>query len=155
MNSNSGNIVFSWEINSASRSYYNVCDLTVLPSLFEGTPNVALESMACGVPVVATNVSDNAYVISDGSTGYVVPLNDEQALGDRVCEILLNPSLRERLSRQARAWVCAEFSCRRLAEKTVAVYREAAGLRTGRLSPAGNPPARGFANEAGSSKYPK
>ena len=44
-------------------NYYPLCDLTVLPSLFEGTPNVALESMSSGVPVVATNVSDNATII--------------------------------------------------------------------------------------------
>ncbi len=45
---------------------YCVCDLTVLPSIFEGTPNVALESMACGVPVIATQVSDNAQIIPHG-----------------------------------------------------------------------------------------
>lgn len=56
---------------------YLLCDITVLPSLFEGTPNVALESMASGVPVIATNVSDNATLIPDGRAGFVVPLDDE------------------------------------------------------------------------------
>jgi glycosyltransferase involved in cell wall biosynthesis len=103
---------------------YNACTLTVLPSLFEGTPNVVLESMACGVPVVASNVSDNAYIIRDGETGFVVPVNDEVTLADRVSEILLNPDLRQKLSDQARSWVIQEFSCRRLAEKTAAAYRQ-------------------------------
>jgi glycosyltransferase involved in cell wall biosynthesis len=43
-----------------------VCDLTVLLSLFEGTPSVALESIACGVLVIATQVSDNAQIIPHG-----------------------------------------------------------------------------------------
>ena len=103
---------------------YNACTLTVLPSLFEGTPNVVLESMACGVPVVASNVSDNAYIIRDGETGFVVPVNEEFALADRVSEILLKPELRQKLSDQARSWVVQEFSCRRLAEKTAAAYRQ-------------------------------
>ncbi len=109
--------------------YYNACALTVLPSLFEGTPNVALESMACGVPVVASDVSDNAYIIRDGRTGFIVPLNDEEALAERVCKILLDQGLREEMSSQARSWVRSEFSCSRLAEKTTAVYREAIALR--------------------------
>jgi len=110
--------------------YYNACTLTVLPSLFEGTPNVALESMACGVPVVVSDVSDNAYIVRDGQTGLVVPLNDEEALAAGVCKLLLDPDLRQQMSRQARAWAGAEFSCSRLAEKTAAVYREAIALRT-------------------------
>ena len=110
-------------------NYYNACTLTVLPSLFEGTPNVALESMACGIPIVASNVSDNAYIIPDGRAGFVVPLNDEAALADRVTRILFDRNLRQQLSTQARSWVAGEFSCQRLAEKTVAVYHEAMSLR--------------------------
>jgi glycosyltransferase involved in cell wall biosynthesis len=109
--------------------YYNVCTLTVLPSLFEGTPNVALESMACGVPVVATNVADNSYVIPDGRAGFVVPLGDQQALADRVSTLLGNEEVRATMSTAARAWVLQEFSARRLAEKTAAVYREAIRIK--------------------------
>lgn len=112
-------------------NYYPVCSVTVLPSLFEGTPNVALESMACGVPVIASNVSDNAYIVPDGKVGYVVGLNDENALADRVSRILLDRALGVEMSTNARVWVSSEFSCPRLAEKTVSVYREAVDLRLG------------------------
>lgn len=108
--------------------YYNVCDVTALSSLFEGTPNAALESMASGVPVVATDVSDHRYVIPEGRAGFVVPLNDATALADRLSELLLNDSLRRETSARARAWALEEFSGQRLAEKTADVYDEALAL---------------------------
>jgi glycosyltransferase involved in cell wall biosynthesis len=104
---------------------YCVCDLTVLPSLFEGTPNVALESMACGVPVIATQVSDNAQIIPDGRVGYVIPLGDEMALCERICQLLENNAQRRQMGREARAWVESEFSMARLVEKTTQVYQDA------------------------------
>ena len=104
---------------------YCVCDLTVLPSLFEGTPNVALESMACGIPVIATNVSDNAQVIPDGRVGYVVPLGDEVALGERICQLLEDETQRRKMGQEARIWVESEFSLARLVDKTARVYQEA------------------------------
>jgi len=113
--------------------YYNLCTLTALPSLFEGTPNAALESMACGVPVVATDVSDNAYVIPDGKAGFIVPSGDEQMLANRICRLLTNEAELARMSQTARQWALDEFSCQRLAEKTAAVYHEAINLKlTGR-----------------------
>ncbi|MCI0351427.1 MAG: glycosyltransferase [Acidobacteriales bacterium] len=112
--------------------YYNVCHVTALPSLFEGTPNVALESMASGVPVVATNVADNAYIVPDGRAGFIVDLNDEETMTDRLVRLLKDKSLRASMSQSARAWMLEEFSCARLAEKTLAVYREAVQLRAAR-----------------------
>lgn len=113
-------------------NYYNICDVTVLPSLYEGMPNVALESMACGVPVIATNVADNASLILDGRTGYVIPLGDEEILAGRVCRLLLDQNLREQMSKQAQAWMAGEFSCRKFADNTLAVFKEAIALRDGR-----------------------
>jgi glycosyltransferase involved in cell wall biosynthesis len=106
-------------------NYYPLCDLTVLPSLFEGTPNVALESMACGVPVVATDVSDNSKVIPDGVAGFIVPSNDETLLAERIIRLLQDAPLRQRMSLAARDWVLQNFSSERLADKTAAVYEEA------------------------------
>jgi len=111
---------------------YPCCDLTVLPSLFEGTPNVALESLACGVPVVATDVSDNARVIPDGQAGFITPLGDAAALAERVIRVLSDRTLRDMLGRQARGWVEREFSTRRLAQKTAEVYERALAERADR-----------------------
>ncbi len=104
---------------------YRACDLTVLPSLFEGTPNVLLESMACGVPIVATDVSDNAIVAPDGRVGYIVPLGDENALAERIAQLLKDETRRREMGTAARAWVAAEFSCARLASNTADIYEAA------------------------------
>jgi glycosyltransferase involved in cell wall biosynthesis len=104
---------------------YPACDVTILSSLCEGTPNVLLESMACGVPVVATDVSDNRYVAPDGEVGYIVPLDDAAAMADRICRLLANKDLRQQLGKQARRWTEREFSIGQLAKKTEAVYLEA------------------------------
>lgn len=104
---------------------YPACDMTVLPSLFEGTPNVALESMACGVPIIVTDVADNRLIVPDGRVGYVVPVGDHALLANRMIAILEDLSLATRLGHQAVAWIEEQFSTRRLAEKTESVYREA------------------------------
>ncbi len=106
---------------------YPACDVTALPSLFEGTPNVALESMACGIPVVATNVSDNAYVIRDEETGFVVDLTDVKSFSNRLCLLADDNELRTRLGRHAIEWMEKEFSCAQLARKTESVYLDVLG----------------------------
>lgn len=103
---------------------YNACDVTVLTSRHEGTPNVVLESMACGVPVVANDVSDNAYVVSDGQNGFIVPLDDAEATARRVGDLLADPAKRRAMGLAAREWVENEFSPARMARKTEAVYSE-------------------------------
>ncbi len=104
---------------------YRACDVTVLSSLYEGTPNVLLESMASGIPVVATDVSDNGVVVANGETGYLVPLGDEPALAQGVVRILADDGLRSDMSRRAREWVEAGFSLKKLVDKMYAVYAEA------------------------------
>jgi glycosyltransferase involved in cell wall biosynthesis len=108
----------------AVEQVYNACDLTVLTSLHEGTPNVLLESMASGVPVVATAVSDNAQIVPEGRVGHVVPSGDAAAMAERVVALLLDDGSRVAMGATAREWVEREFSTRALARKTGAVYEE-------------------------------
>jgi glycosyltransferase involved in cell wall biosynthesis len=124
-----GRCIFAGNRNSVV-PLYNACDVTVLPSFYEGTPNVLLESMACEVPVIATNVADNAYIVPDGRVGYIVPLGDPGALADRIHRLLADARLRGTMGREARLWVTQEFSTAQLAHKMGRVYQEAFdGLR--------------------------
>jgi glycosyltransferase involved in cell wall biosynthesis len=102
---------------------YAACDLTALPSLYEGTPNTVLESMACGRPVVVTDVSDNARIAPDGIVGRVVPSGDQQALAAAVVAALSDVTLRTRYGLAARAWAEQEFSLAALSRNILAVYR--------------------------------
>ena len=68
--------------------YYSAADVTVVPSYYESFGLVALESLACGTPVVATDVGDMSNIIRQGETGYVVPDNDPRELADKISTIL-------------------------------------------------------------------
>lgn len=105
---------------------YSACDLTVLPSLFEGTPNAVLESLACGCPVVVTDVADNALIVPDRHVGRVVPSGDHAALSRAIVEILTVPGYRATLAANVRDWAEREFSLHALSTNMAKVYRELA-----------------------------
>ena len=104
------------------QGFYNACDLTALLSLREGLPNVVLESMACGVPVIASNIADNAIIIRDGETGYVVPTAGDLPAAGHVCNLLGNPDQLRKMGQAARHHVCAEFTPERAARKFEEIY---------------------------------
>jgi glycosyltransferase involved in cell wall biosynthesis len=109
---------------AAVEQVYNACDVTLLTSLHEGTPNALLESMASGVPVVATAVADNAELVPDGRVGHVVPPGDAAAMAARVEELLGDEGRRHALGAAARKWAEREFSSAALAARTATVYEE-------------------------------
>ena len=111
-------------------SIYSSCDVTVLPSLYEGTPNVVLESMACGTPVIATDVSDNAIIIKHNVTGYVIPLEADNELAEKLFFLFENKLARDKMGIEARNWVVNEFSPEALARKSEQVYTELLHERT-------------------------
>ncbi|MDC1209130.1 glycosyltransferase [Litorivicinus sp.] len=66
---------------------YSGSNIFVLPSLFEGTPNVALEAMSFGLPIVLTDVSDNRYLVNHGVNGFISQLNDPDSFADYIYSI--------------------------------------------------------------------
>jgi glycosyltransferase involved in cell wall biosynthesis len=127
----------------AVESVYNACDLTVLTSLHEGAPNVLLESMASGVPVVATDVADNAELVPEGRVGHIVPSGDVEAMAARVGELLADADRRRAFGRAARDWALSQFSSAALAARTSAVYEELLRRRTGGRRPSPSGPGAG------------
>lgn len=121
-------------------SIYSLCDMTVLTSEREGTPNVLLESMACGVPVAATDIADNAQIVREGQTGFIVPLGDYRSMAQRALLLLGDEELRNRMGRRAHEWVSTEFSTDALARRTGAIYQALVNRKHG--SPA-HPPEGG------------
>ena len=106
--------------------YYSAAEVVVVPSHYESFGMVALEAMACGTPVVASQVGGLAYLVQDGITGYTVPVDDPQALAERVLGILSNPSLRQQLGNHAVAYA-RDYAWERIAERLMAVYVELSG----------------------------
>lgn len=84
-------------------------DLFVLPSLSEGMPNVALEAMAAGLPVVATAVGGIPEIIEDGESGLLVPPADPHALAVAITRILTDPPQLKKMGSTARERIMNKF----------------------------------------------
>jgi sugar transferase (PEP-CTERM/EpsH1 system associated) len=98
------------------------CDVFVLPSLWEGMPNVVLEAMAVGLPVVATQVGGVPEIVLDGETGLLVPPGDSETLAQALIRLLRDPDLRSRMGRAGRRRVEQHFSANQLVLETEALY---------------------------------
>jgi D-inositol-3-phosphate glycosyltransferase len=103
--------------------YYCAAEAVVVPSYYESFGMVALEAMACGVPVVASQVGGLAFLVQDGLTGFTVPVDDPQALADRLTRLVCDPGLRNKLGSQAFT-VAAEYSWEKIAARIVDLYEQ-------------------------------
>ena len=82
--------------------YYNAADVCVVSSHYESFGLVALESLACGTPVVATDVGNLRNIIQPGLSGFVVPDHSEDALTEMIADVLAWPERGLRQSRLVR-----------------------------------------------------
>ena len=99
-------------------------DICVLVSIKEGIPRAIIEAAAAGRPMVATNVLGNRDALVDGTTGFLVPLNDATALADRIEQLLSDAKLRQRIGRQAREYALEHFDEKEVINRIINVYNE-------------------------------
>jgi len=97
-------------------------DLLMLTSEREGFGLVALEAMACGVPVVATRCGGVEEVVADGEDGFLVPVGDVAGLAARAAEILSDPGRLCRMGGAGRARAVAQFHADRVVPRYEAHY---------------------------------
>ena len=103
--------------------YYSAAEVVVMPSHYESFGMVALEAMACGTPVIASQVGGLAFLVQDGVTGYHVPDGDDEALCGKLSDLLGDQSLRERLGRNAAAYA-QNYAWDKIATQIVGVYKD-------------------------------
>ena len=109
-------------IRSDVPSLLSSVDVAVMPSLNEALSNVLLESMAAGVPVVATRVGGTPEAVSHGETGVLVPPGDAAALTTAIATLLADPELAARLGKAARQRIADRFSVERMVSATEQLY---------------------------------
>ena len=118
-----GRMVFLGETRD-TRSVYLGVDGILLCSRWEGFPNVVLEALAHGTPVVATDVGDVAEIVRPGESGWIVPPEDAKSLSAAIAELVSLPaSRRAEMGKAGSAFVLDSYSVERLAERTLSVYR--------------------------------
>jgi len=98
--------------------------LICLPSYHEGVPKALLDACAAGRAVVATNIPGCAAVVDEGINGLLVPPRDAKALADAIARIVLDDDLRAQFSTNARRIAEERLSIDRVADSTLALYRE-------------------------------
>ncbi len=101
--------------------YYSAAEAVVVPSQYESFGMVALEAMACGTPVVASQVGGLAYLVQDGVTGFTVPVDEPVELARKLTSLLVDADLRSRLGRQAEQ-VAQDYAWEKIARRLILAY---------------------------------
>jgi glycosyltransferase involved in cell wall biosynthesis len=104
--------------------FYAAFDALILPSANEGTPVSAIEALAGGRPVVATEVGGVPDVVRDGVDGFLVEPGDVETMADRLARLAADADLRRRMGEAGAASVRERYSVERLLEDMDALYRQ-------------------------------
>jgi len=105
-------------------TYYNAADIFISTPWYEPFGITPLEAMACGTPVLGSNVGGIKFSVRDGETGYLVPPNDPSALAERAAHLYRHPKLLMVLGRQAIRRVNDLFTWERVAASMATLYDE-------------------------------
>ena len=104
--------------------YYCAADVVIMPSYYEPFGMVAIEAMACGTPVVASNVGGLKWTIEDGITGFHAEPKNAVKFAKCIVKIVSDPELKERLGKNGVIRVRQNFSWNIIAEKILDIYKE-------------------------------
>jgi len=119
------NIEFLGEKKDVTR-YYQAANVFVLPSRSEGMSNSLLEAMAYGTPCIATKVSGAEDIIDNSINGFIVAIEDYQAMAEKILEILTKPDLEKKFKRNSREKIEKKFSIEAIAKQYYKVYSKLA-----------------------------
>ncbi len=101
--------------------YYSAAEVVVMPSHYESFGMVALEAMACGTPVIASEVGGLAYLVRDGETGFTIPAEEPETLCEKLSWLLNDDELHAKMSAQAAAYA-QDYAWEKIARQILEVY---------------------------------
>lgn len=110
------------DYTSSIAPYYQAADLFVLPSRQEGMPNVIIEAMACGLPVIGTRISGTEDLIDPKVNGLLVPPDNDKGLSDAIVQLLRNPETRLKMGKMALKKAKTLYDLNRITDKYFDVY---------------------------------
>lgn len=116
-------VTFSHDIaDSELVRRYQKSSATILPSLADGGFTTAMESMACGTPVIGTKVGSLPEIVNDGITGFLVPPNNPAAIREKIKYLYENPGVAEAMGRRGREVVLKRFTWDTVARRCLEAY---------------------------------
>ena len=127
----SGKVRFPGTINRTKMPvYFHLCDVFTLPAIFDpkgnvdGCPNVILEAMACGKPVVASNISGIPVIVKDGETGILVEEKNVVQLAEALVSVLTDTKKRENFGLAGKQRILNELTWEKAIEQIKEVYQD-------------------------------
>jgi glycosyltransferase involved in cell wall biosynthesis len=102
---------------------YKKATIQVVPSIYEGLPTVVLEAMACGLPVIATNIGGSKDLISSGRNGLLVPVHSPELIAEKIMTLLCDKPNRLRLGRNARNTILENFTWDKITDNFIGLYQ--------------------------------
>jgi D-inositol-3-phosphate glycosyltransferase len=103
--------------------YYAAAEMVIMPSHYESFGMVALEAMAMGKPVIASEVGGLAFLVKDGENGFHVPSRDPEALAERIYELLTNEGCRRDLGNQAHIQA-KQYAWTNIAQRMLRLFKQ-------------------------------
>ncbi len=111
-------VIFTGPVkNEEMPSYLSITDVMAFPSYAEGLPNAVVEAVACGKPIVATDVDGIPEIVTTGVNGLLVPVGNIEMLASNLVYVLTDTALREKMERESRKIAVTNFDSRKNAEK--------------------------------------
>jgi D-inositol-3-phosphate glycosyltransferase len=103
--------------------YYAAASAVIMPSDYESFGMVALEAMASGTPVIASEVGGLAYLVEDDKTGFLVPAREPQQLAERIKTLVTGDNTRQQMGEQA-ARHATDYAWPTIANRLIAIFED-------------------------------
>lgn len=104
--------------------YLNDADIYLSTSLFEGTSNSIMEGMNADLPIIATNVGDNAYLVEEGKNGLLTEKKDVEALAQAICNLVSDKDRRQQYGRYSKNLLIEKYSTETFRDRYLQIIKD-------------------------------